>query len=134
MFRPTGVREIGNTNHSRTYNDIDGFVEIDDNTILVDDWHGGNASFREHVYNIEDGRVERGSGDGMVRVVPFWAFSIRSQGLCVHVGAYPQLAQRQMKLLDIPSALQYVGVWGTTVSVKMDRIGTETDVYGYELE
>jgi hypothetical protein len=56
----------------RAYDNIDGFVEVDDDAFLVDDGDGGNCALGEHVYDVEYGSIEGGGGDGMIRIVTFF--------------------------------------------------------------
>lgn len=51
-----------------TYDNIHGLVQIDDHTVVVDNWDGGDGTFGEHVNDIEDGRFQGCCGYRPVRI------------------------------------------------------------------
>jgi len=51
------------------YNYIDRFVQIDDNAVLINNRNGRDGTFRKHVDNIKNGRVEACCSNGVVRIV-----------------------------------------------------------------
>lgn len=53
----------------KTYNHIDSLVEIDDDTVLVENRDGTDPSLAKHMYDIEYTGGECRGGDRMVRVV-----------------------------------------------------------------
>ena len=59
-----------------TYDDINGFVQVDNNAILIDDRNCRNTSFGKHVHNVEHCGVHGCSGYGMERIVAFRTFSL----------------------------------------------------------
>jgi hypothetical protein len=54
------------------YDHIDGFVHIDNDAVLVNDWNSRYSSFRKHMNNIKNGSIQAGGGDRVVRILTFW--------------------------------------------------------------
>jgi hypothetical protein len=57
----------------RAYNDIDGFVEVDDDAFFVNDRDGRNCALGEHMYDVEHRSIEGSGGDGVVGIVTLGA-------------------------------------------------------------
>lgn len=71
---PESAESVGRVEEEkkrRTYDNIDGLVEVDYDAFFVDDGDGGYCALREHVYDVEYGSIEGSGGDGMVRIVTF---------------------------------------------------------------
>lgn len=54
---------------SRTHNDVDSLIKIDDLALIIYDGHSTDAELREHVHHIEDRRLHRCRRDWVVRPV-----------------------------------------------------------------
>lgn len=52
-----------------THDDIDGFVQVDDDTVFVDDWHGRNSLLAEEMDDVKDGGVQSGGQNRVERVL-----------------------------------------------------------------
>lgn len=87
-----------------TYNDIHGFIKVDDDAVLVYYGDGGYAAFREHVNNIEYGSAHRGSRNGVIWVLSW--FKLPRRRVALNVSADTELPKGKMEGLGIPSALR----------------------------
>jgi len=82
-----------------TYDDIDRLVDIDDPTARIDDRYGTNPTFREHVNDIENSRIQRGSCKRVESI------SIRPLMLRVHVRSNTSILNTPREVLGDISAL-----------------------------
>jgi hypothetical protein len=95
---------MGYTKQIDTYNDIHGFIKVDDDAVLVYYGDGGYAALREHVNNIEYGSAHRGSRNGVIGVLPW--FELPRRRVAFNVSADTEFPKRKMEGLGIPSALR----------------------------
>jgi len=97
------IQSARNTWRTRglAYNDIDGFVQVYDDTIVVDDGHGRDGALREHVDDVKDGSVEPGGGDGVIGVGSISECVWRRSNIC----ADSELAQGLVELRNVLCAL-----------------------------
>lgn len=87
-----------------THDDVNSFVQVDDDAILIDYGDGGDATFREHVDDIKHGRIHGGSRNWVIRVLS--KLRLSRQGVMFHVSADAELAERKMEGVNVPKALR----------------------------
>ena len=83
----------------RAYDNVDGLVNIDDPTTRVDNRHCTNSTFRKHVDNVENSRVQCGSRK-RVEPVP-----IRPLMLGIYICSNPSILDTAREVLGDISAL-----------------------------
>lgn len=83
----------------KTYNYVDGLVQIDDDTFLVDNRNSADPSLAEHMHYIEYTSSESRGSDRMVRVV----------ALRIDISPNAKRAQRDVKVNNVTALENMVG-------------------------